>query len=121
MDGDAMIRKELWKKFYDIANHLGVSRQEVTLSTGDVLVFQHGPIQELSAAFEQAIANDTALDMITQLEGILFQRGFSLHSYAPKRTDLTKSECTLVDDKGKVRIDMLEIPSSTVYLKKKAE
>lgn len=125
IDNNALIRKELWKKFYDTTSHLGVFKQEVALSSGDTLVFQHGPFQELSQRFEKAIAEDKALVMITELEGILLKRGYSKHAYAPKRADFTTSEFSLFTEDGSIDTDVFALQTETfppsLYLKKKQE
>lgn len=122
VDGSAMIKKELWKKFYDVASHLGAYKQELPLASGEVLVLQNGPIQDLSTQFGVALENDTALSMISELEQIVLERGFSCHAYAPKRKDLTKSEFYLFGEDGKMNREVLALQIDSfppsMYIKK---
>ena len=104
-----MINKELWKKFYDVASHLGAFKQEVTLSSGDVLVLQHGPIQELSARFEEAIRENQASTALAKLEAVLLDLGYSRHPYAPKRSDYTRSEHALFTEDGDLNREVLAL------------
>jgi hypothetical protein len=104
-----MVSKELWKKFYDVASHLGAFKQEVTLSSGDVIVMQQGPIQELSARFEEALRENQASSFLAKLEAVLLDLGYSRHPYAPKRSDYTRSEHALFTETGDLNREVLAL------------